>query len=188
MSDTTTSTTAAPANAPITPTSVSEIGGYTMDEFARFANIPQETEVSEDAGDQSASEIGAEAAREAALGESETDGVPEYAEGITAEEFAEREAAEGEIPASDETSEVVQDDRYITPKVVDRALATEFTVSSEDGELEVPDLNITYKVAGKDVTDPIDVVVRKAQQGGYNEALQQEVQTLRSQLPELQHH
>lgn len=186
MSDTTTSTTVAPANAPITPTSVSEIGGYTMEEFARFANIPQETEVSEAAGDQSASEIGAEAAREAATGE--TDGVPEYAEGITAEEFAEREAAEGEIPASEETPESVQDDRYITPKVVDRALATEFTVSSEDGELEVPDLNITYKVAGKDVTDPIDVVVRKAQQGGYNEALQQEVQTLRSQLPELQQH
>lgn len=187
MSDTTTTVTpAAPANAPITPTSVSEIGGYTMEEFARFANIPQETEVSEDTGDQSASEIGAEAARSAATGE--TDGVPEYEEGISAEEFAEREVGDGEIPASDEPSEAVQDERYSTPKVVNRALATEFTVSSEDGELEVPDLTITYKVAGKDVTDPIDVVVRKAQQGGYNEALQQEVQSLRSQLPELQHH
>lgn len=185
MSDT---TTVATESAPLTPTSVSEISNYSMEEFAKFANIPQEAEVSADAGDQSASEIGAEAARAAALGESDQDGVPEYEEGISAEEFAQRAAEDGEIPASDVQPDATPDDRYITPKVVDRALATEFTVSSEDGEIEVPDLNITYKVAGKDVTDPIDVVVRKAQQGGYNEALQQEVHSLRSQLPELQQH
>lgn len=174
-------------SAPLTPTSVSEISNYSMEEFAKFANIPQEAEASSDAGtDLSANEIGAQAAREAALGEQ--DGVPEYEEGISAEEFAEREAEDGEIPASDEPTEAQQDDRYITPKVVDRPLATEFTVSSEDGEIEVPDLNITYKVAGKDVTDPIDVVVRKAQQGGYNEALQQEVHQLRSTVPQLEQH
>lgn len=175
-------------SAPLTPTSVSEISNYSMEEFAKFANIPQEAEASSEAGaDLSVNEIGAQAAREAALGEQ--DGVPEYEEGISADEFAEREAEGGEIPASEETSESqTQDDRYITPKVVDRPLATEFTVSSEDGEIEVPDLNITYKVAGKDVTDPIDVVVRKAQQGGYNEALQQEVHQLRSTVPQLEQH
>lgn len=85
----------------------------------------------------------------------------------------EAEAIAKEAPAADK------------PKPV-----TEFKLTNSKGEAvaEVPDIQITYKADGKELTEPLDKVVKHAQQGRYNERLQQEVTEYRSEKPQLVQH
>lgn len=60
-------------------------------------------------------------------------------------------------------------DAPVAIKPIADKLATEFTISTEDGEIEVPDVIIEYKANGKARKDRIDQVVKLAQFGTYNQ-------------------
>ena len=73
-----------------------------------------------------------------------------------------------------DTEEVVAEDvvlpeGYVAPKAIADKMATEFTISDADGEIEVPDVIIEYKANGKLRKDRIDQVVKLAQWGAYNQ-------------------
>ena len=67
------------------------------------------------------------------------------------------------------TEDVVLPEGYVAPKAIADKLATEFTISDTDGEIEVPDVIIEYKANGKVRKDRIDQVVKLAQWGAYNQ-------------------
>jgi hypothetical protein len=68
-----------------------------------------------------------------------------------------------------------------TPNESAKPLAAQFAVFDDEGELEIPDLKLTFTAdGGKEFKQvPLDKVVRLAQQGVYNHRLQTEVQEAR---------
>lgn len=60
------------------------------------------------------------------------------------------------------------------PKI-DRDLATSFSVKDKDGDLEIPDITITFKANGKERIEPLDRVVKMAEWGFYNHEREQQV-------------
>lgn len=61
------------------------------------------------------------------------------------------------------------------PKIEGRALETAFSVLDQEGELEVPDLQIKFTANGKERTESLDKVVRLAQWGVYNKEREESV-------------
>lgn len=92
--------------------------------------------------------------------------------------------AEPATPAEDDDK--AEPETPETPAVPPRKLLAEFTVKDEKGEIEIPDLTLAFKANGEVREMPLDKVVKLAQQGFYNEERQREVETLRSEVPQLQ--
>lgn len=64
---------------------------------------------------------------------------------------------------------------------------TKFRVFDKEGELEIPDLNLSFKANGKDYEQvPLDKVVKFAQMGVYNQAREEEVAAAKQFVPQLQ--
>ena len=80
---------------------------------------------------------------------------------------------------------VLPEGMVAVPKI-DRALATEFTVSDKEGALEPPDLTITFMANGKQRQESLDQVVRLAQYGTLNWEKRQEADRAIQALPAVQ--
>lgn len=69
-----------------------------------------------------------------------------------------------------------------TPK---REPIAKFQIFDKDGEVEIPDVTIAFTANGKERKEPLDKVVRLAQQGFYNEEREQQVAETRKQATEI---
>ena len=76
---------------------------------------------------------------------------------------------------------VVLPEGLVAVPKIDRALATQFTVSDAEGALEVPDLMIEFNANGKTRKESLDKVVKLAQFGVYNEERQQQIEATRQE-------
>jgi hypothetical protein len=110
----------------------------------------------------------------------EPDEAPEEGaeEAPEAEADVEAEAESDESPAMPEG--------YVAVPVVEDQLATEFTLSDAEGEVEIPALIVEYKANGKVRKDRLDQVVKLAQFGVYNEAREQQFKQTEQQAMALQ--
>lgn len=109
-------------------------------------------------------------------------GEPEAKEdGEAPTEAASDEAASdvsGEAKPDEGDTEKAEPSEFAVPIVKDRQLATEFTVKVGDKDVPVPELVVTYKAAGKERTEPLDKVVKLAQQGVYQHEREQRLQAV----------
>jgi hypothetical protein len=109
--------------------------------------------------------------------------VPEEAEEQSQEvlEVPPVEAPAEEPAAEEPAAEVAEEEPEEAPlppgvvvvPAVEGELATQFTISDEEGEIEVPNLMIEYKANGQVRKDRLDQVVKLAQWGVYNEEREQ---------------
>lgn len=102
---------------------------------------------------------------------------------VTSDEATE-EAPETETEASDDA--VAMPEGYVAVPVVTDKLATDFTLSDAEGEVEIPALMVEYKANGKVRKDRLDQVVKLAQFGVYNEEREQKVRQVEQQTVQLQ--
>ncbi len=102
---------------------------------------------------------------------------------VTSDEATE-EAPETEAEASDDA--VAMPEGYVAVPVVTDKLATDFTLSDAEGEVEIPALMVEYKANGKVRKDRLDQVVKLAQFGVYNEEREQKVRQVEQQTVQLQ--
>jgi len=84
------------------------------------------------------------------------------------------ETPEAESEATDDTPAMPEG--YVAVPVVADKLATEFTLSDAEGEVEIPALMVEYKANGKVRQDRLDQVVKLAQWGVYNQDQAQRMQ------------
>ena len=113
----------------------------------------------------------------------DTQNSTEEAPEVTPDEVTD-EAAETEPEASDES--VAMPEGYVAVPVVTDKLATDFTLSDAEGEVEIPALMVEYKANGKVRKDRLDQVVKFAQFGVYNEAKEQQFKDIEQQAIQLQ--
>jgi hypothetical protein len=92
-------------------------------------------------------------------------------------EAPEGEGAEAETPEAPEPEPEA-------PKA-ERPKATQYAVYDGQGEVELPEVTIEFKAHGETRKMPLDKVVRLAQSGFYNEQLQQEVKSSRTEAAEI---
>lgn len=94
----------------------------------------------------------------------------------SAKEALETAAAQPETPVEEETTPAVPSDRK---------LATEFQVFDDEGELEIPDIKITFKANGQEREQvPLDKIVRWAQIGVSRDEREPELLGLRQRTSE----
>jgi hypothetical protein len=91
---------------------------------------------------------------------------------------------DSEVAAPAEASESEAEPAPEAPKP-ERAKATQFQVYDDQGEVELPEVLIEFKAHGETRKMPLDKVVRLAQSGFYNEQLQSEVKSSRTESAEI---
>ncbi|MEO5589951.1 MAG: hypothetical protein ABIS03_10230, partial [Gemmatimonadaceae bacterium] len=102
-------------------------------------------------------------------------------EGVVAETQAGDTA---EPPPEEAPPEEAKPDEEAAPEP--KKLAADFSVFDAEGELEVPDIKLSFKANGKEMKDvPLDRVVKLAQWGAYNEEREQSVRETRAQLSQV---
>lgn len=114
--------------------------------------------------------------------ETETEALPE---GVTFDEATGRyRDASGKFVAKDGTPEVAEEAAHeVVTEEPKRTPATQFAVLEGDAEVEIPDnLQIRFTYKGEERVEPLDKVVRLAQNGAYNHEVAQQVK----QIPQLQ--
>lgn len=102
---------------------------------------------------------------------------------VTTDEVTD-EAPETESDPADDA--VAMPEGYVAVPVVTDKLATDFTLSDAEGEVEIPALMVEYKANGKVRKDRLDQVVKFAQFGVYNEAKEQQFKEIEQQAIQLQ--
>lgn len=107
----------------------------------------------------------------------------EDAPDVTTDEVTD-EAPETESDPADDA--VAMPEGYVAVPVVTDKLATDFTLSDAEGEVEIPALMVEYKANGKVRKDRLDQVVKLAQFGVYNEEREQKVRQVEQQTVQLQ--
>ena len=85
--------------------------------------------------------------------------------------------AEGQ-PGAEGAAPVLPEGFVAAKPIEGRELATKFTIADASGEIEVPDLTITFKANGRERTESIDKVVRFAEMGVYNAERQAQFDTI----------
>lgn len=73
-----------------------------------------------------------------------------------------------EEPVVSDTPETGLPEGYSAPDVLTEGLATEFTLSDAEGEVEIPNVTVKFKANGKMREERLDQVVKLAQVGVYN--------------------
>ena len=107
------------------------------------------------------SSLATEAANTTAFGDTDEVEATEPTTVVPDEELPAEEAKEPEVAPE----AVLPEGTVLVPKI-DRPLVTEFAVKDKDGDIEIPDVTITFMANGKERHEPLDQVVRLAQRGG----------------------
>ncbi len=94
-------------------------------------------------------------------------------------------APEGDDAEGDAAPEVPElPEGFVAPPVMDGGMATEFTLYDDQGAIEVPALMVEYTANGKVRKDRLDIVVRMAQTGVYNQEREDRIKAIESAAAE----
>lgn len=96
--------------------------------------------------------------------------------------LAEADGAAGDDATPVEAVEIPEG--YVAPPVMDGEMATEFTLYDDQGAIEVPALMVEYTANGKVRKDRLDIVVRMAQTGVYNQERENRIKAIESAAAE----
>lgn len=109
-------------------------------------------------------------------------GTADAADDTVAEATGTDDATAPEGDAAPEVPELPEG--FVAPPVMDGGMATEFTLYDDQGAVEVPALMVEYTANGKVRKDRLDIVVRMAQTGVYNQEREDRIKAIENAATE----